>query len=113
MSFYNKQKSSGFYFDFGFNPQLFFQIQDADTKESITKVANMNKNQYRVISFNSLLGLGYYFKLNNDLKIKAGLNYTAELLEFNISYFKNSLSTASNKHNFYPTLGINYTINKK
>jgi len=113
LSLYNKQKSTGLYFDFGINPQLFFQIIDSDTKVSITKESGMNRNQYRVISFNSLLGLGYYFKLNNDLKIKAGLNYTAELLEFNISYFKNSISTASNKHNFYPTLGINYTINKK
>jgi hypothetical protein len=113
LSLYNKQKSSGIYFDFGINPQLFFQIIDSDTKVSITKESGMNRNQYQVISFNSLLGLGYYFKLNNDLKIKAGLNYAAELLEFNISYFKNSLSTVSNKHNFFPTLGINYTINKK
>ena len=113
LSLYNKQKSSGFYFDFGINPQLFFQIINSETKESITKEIGMNRDQYRVISFNSLLGLGYYFKLNNDIKVKAGLNYTAELLEFNISYFKNSLSTVSNKHNFYPTVGINYTINKK
>jgi hypothetical protein len=113
LSLYNKQKSSGFYFDFGINPQLFFQIINSETKESITKEIGMNRDQYRVISFNSLLGLGYYFKINNDIKVKAGLNYTAELLEFNISYFKNSLSTVSNKHNFYPTVGINYTINKK
>lgn len=113
LSLYNKQKSSGFYFDFGINPQLFFQIIDVNSRESTTKEFDLNKEQYRVISFNSLLGVGYYFKLNNDLKIKAGLNYTAELLEFNISYFRNSLSTVSNKYNIFPAVGINYTINKK
>jgi hypothetical protein len=113
LSFYNKQRYNGFYCDFGINPQLFTQIIDMNSKEPLTKELRLNKSQYRVISFNSLLGVGYYFKLNNDLKIKSGLNYTMELLEFNISYFRNTLSKVSNKHNFYPTLGINYTINKK
>ena len=113
LSFYNKQKSNGFYFDFGINPQLFFQIIELGSKEPITKELYLNKDQYRVISFNSLLGLGYYFKLNNDIKIKAGINYTKELIEFNASYFKSSLSTVSNKQNIFPTVGVNYTFNKK